>query len=80
MHVIAGGGGAFVHGTRIRPGFERRPSPMRLPRPEDQSSAGLGDAVATRFRDGRLPAPRRVRPARCHRDRRLPAEGRLRAA
>ena len=65
MHVIAGGGGAFVHGTRIASGFERRSSSMCLSRSEDQSSVGLGDAVATRRRDGRLPAPRRVRPARC---------------
>ena len=54
LHVIAGGGGAFLHGSRIAP--DAGPAPRRLPGRSRAAGSGSGSPVLALARAGFLPA------------------------
>ena len=63
LHVIAGGGGAFLHGTRIPPS-PRGPADTRLPGRGHQPEARARAPVEADGRHGRLPPAHALRAAR----------------
>ena len=67
LHVIAGGGGAFLHGSRIAPDAGSAPPVVVYPDKKVSLRLALGMPLHLMLGDRGLPAPRRLHAPRRHR-------------